>query len=266
MQDRYKEAKKLTNAVINIYRTLAKLEKNQKENSNEYKDLCNLLPKAIEFEKRDYHTFLPKKIYIKVNQEVLEKDTYFLLPSEEKMSALRALSYLDVKSLYSIQGSKVEEPAFKTLQEQLESNFYCEIINYLPFARKLERETLIDYKYMLLAILEENPKTIAPPSVQFLLEEENRASLYYIFPIVKELSNKLFGMSDKEINEETILKVLYLKSALLLLPPLYRGVIEQENRNALQLKRTLEPFTRGPVEQICNLLKILEEKRNYKRG
>ncbi len=61
MENVYKDAKTMTNSVINIYLTLAKLEKEGKTKGNEYKELFLLLTKASELEKRKYAIVTPLK-------------------------------------------------------------------------------------------------------------------------------------------------------------------------------------------------------------
>lgn len=261
----YKDAKQLTDGIINIYLTLAKLEKEGKKESKQYKDLLFLLPKAKEIEKRKYLAVTPLKKDIYANFSALESARsgggYFLRITKESLSAIRTLNFLDKSKYYTLDGIVFKNPKYLQLQEYLEEAFLYEISHYLKGVQGKEKGILIDFQYALFATSETIEEITIPKPNWTLSEEEMNAALVYLFPKVQELTNKLLDLQDEDITSEMILWVLYTKACIYLLPPLYEGIILQEMKNAIGLNRILGTISKKKNKKICDMLSYLNEER-----
>ena len=261
----YKEATLLTDSVIKIYMNLANYEINGKENSKEFQDLCQLLPKALELENKKYKTFIPLKKEKEINDEIIaeerKKDRYFLEPKANILSAMRTISFLEKDTMVSITGEKKTEQEAKRIEEIMELTLLEEIKAYLPFAKPKEKESLIYFKYALYSLFSvqdialENKMPVYFPETM-----EEKHMIFYMAPIIEDLNGQLFSMVDEEINKETILKILCFKAVLKFHP--YEKNIMEKIQESIPLYKMLAFYSNKKVDKICEMLELLT-KRDY---
>ncbi len=267
MEKRYETARKMTDSVVDLYMNLANLHKEGKEDTNEYNDLLSLLPIAIQAEEKKYCAFNPLKSQINENVKAIietpKDDMYFITISKETISAIRCLNMLDKSKIYALDGIVLKHESILKVHTYLDENFLYELCMYLDSrASESERDTLIDFKYALLASLPhldiENTKY--PKVSDNMCLEEIKASETYIFPKVNTLVNHLFEITDENITPYTIIYILYVKASIRLLPPLYKSVVTEELRNSINLQEFLGILKNDKYNKICNMLKYLLEE------
>ena len=241
-------------------------QKKLEKGSKEYQELLEILSLAKANEDVLYRTFLPKQDYLNANYSVLEEEkvegNYFIPIRKETLSAIRALNKMDKNQIYTLDDNVLHNQNVLEMEIYLEEAFFFEIGEYLKNAKEEEKNTLIDFKYALLTVFPElGEECLICPKTNFSMStEEMQAAMIYLFPKVEELQEKLFEMNDKDINMETLLCILYTKACIHLLPPLYEGIILEENRNAMNLGYYMGEKT----EQMNRLLTLLTQYRKTK--
>ena len=266
MDNLYQEAKQITTSIIKIYILLSKLAKEEKTNTQDYQDLCLVLKSAKEIEKNKYKILCPYQKYLDENYYIMKdnnskKDGYFLPRTEEILTAIRILNQLDKQKKYMLDGNKVNISF--SIQNYVDDAFFFEITQYLKGASLEEREALIDFQYSFLAIsvnLNEEDLFI-PKKNTSMSEQEFELSLMHLMPKIQELEEQLLKYSDKDVNAETLLSVLYTKACISLLPPLYEGIVLQEWQNTLNLYNISNYFKGVTSMKMYKLLCLICEDK-----
>ncbi len=266
MDNLYQEAKQITTSIIKLYTTLSQLVKEGKTNTQEYQDLCLVLKSATEIEKNKYKILFPCQNYLDENYHIIQehnskKEGYFLPRTEEVLKAVRILNQLDKQKKYMLDGNKVNSSF--SIQNYLDDAFLFEITQYLREATFEERELLIDFQFSFLAIStkldEEN--FVIPKRNTSMSNQELELSVMYLLPKVQKLENQLLEYSDKDVNSETLLSILYTKACISLLPPLYEGLLLQEWQNTLNLYNISNYFKGVPSMKMYKLLHLICEDK-----
>ncbi len=265
---RYHDIFELTKTVVNLYLKLAELEKAKKQRSKEYKEMMDLLRYALIREK-EKERGIDKQVGRVYYQNMVYRQSnnnYFVPIEPETLAAIRFANYLDDKYLYTLDGVVLKED-YQVLQSNLDVSFYNSICYYLHHGKqsKEERETLIDFRYGLLATstpIEDNIFTeecFLPFNNRNMSHEELEMSSVYIYQKVEELMNYLMGLSDCEITNETLPMILYIKSCLPMLQPVLIGCILTKLKTSLGLNKLYGCVTGESRNKMCSKLSYLLE-------
>ncbi len=263
MEKEYMELKQFTVSVVDIYLELAKLEKQEKKESQEYENLVSLLPKALEIEKRKYLILENNEHYIASCKEVLNKaervEDILLVPSKEVLVALRMLNFMDPEMYHSLLGSTSIEVK---LHYYIEEIFLRTLVKSIYRVKSSGRGLLIDYASAILASSctydFEKFDSIQPT---FSLNEQDQMAIHLcLLPKMKELSDKLFSLKDGDLTKDTILSVLYYKALIYFYP--YALNLMEEIEHSIQLIEYMNSKPDKKYSKVLNLLSLLKEEEN----
>jgi len=265
----YQEAIETSRSIVNMYHTLAELEKQGKKETKEYRDVTQLILFMIDVEKRKYSQITNEKILLSSIQTSLtmyakEQYGYFMYPKQEILVMLRILNRIDMHTTYDLDGIVYEE-VVQELKKNINRSFYNQLHRYAydEELSKEENDVMIDFKYGLMSYskdLEDSyleGELIFPFTNTSMNNSQLHASSTYIFPLVRQLVNYLEEIEDNDIMDQTLPVTLYANACLRILPhSLLEGFVK-EITGCIDLKRNIEMFMHIKTEKVCNMLTYL---------
>ena len=276
-EEKTAQARAMSRTVLNLYTALATLEKEGKEETEEYKNLLMILAQSVQYEKRDYHNLsfaVQDKeklgLYFNIRQGQVEK--CFQLPSQEMLILIRSFNHSHEGCICTLSGI-ISDSVEQQLQDRAEENFLIQIDYYLKNGQLTneERNCLIDFKYGLFSFsrnLEEkllSGESMTPYTNIDMTEEELAESEQHIFPQISALLDYLWSLSDIDITVQALLSILYVKSSMVMLPPLLSGMSLQELGNSISLNRALGYINGESREKISDMISYLMESSNQEK-
>lgn len=262
------EAIDATKSTIGIYMQLALLEKENKKESEEYKNLFGLLEWAIQNEQKKHmltNFTSSKKPNFRYQLLSNQSDcSYFLSPNAHNLTAIRTLNHVDGEYIYALDGI-IKSEGVSDLQDNINQIFLNEIELYLKRnpVTDLERATLIDFKYGMIATSETLEQKFIfgelefPKTNFYMNEEEMQVSGYYATTKFSVLCNYITSLTDEEINEQTLPIVLYAKACIPVLPPIFIGGALTELNNCIHLSHFLEEISGKRRKKVREMIAYL---------
>ena len=247
----------ISKSILHLYQKLANLEKQHKENTDEYQNLFHLLPSCIQYEAQEFlNQSMTREEYEKI-------DTY--LNAQADINTCRKISPEDTQLAIRIYEhiNQFSETTVSSIPEKFEMkirvNLMVQIEQYLH-STKLTNEQknyLIDYKYMMLSTMYNlEQKRLGD---EFLVPYQSHdivpAELNNILlPVLNNVCQYVFSLTDNNIMKNTILYVVYMKTMMELLPiNIYEHQLEQIY-NAIGANRMLSFISGINRNQMCNMI------------
>lgn len=144
-------------------------------------------------------------------------------------------------------------------------NFFYEILKGLKLNHmtKEERKNLVDFQYGICSTSPSVEDVVCTSEkilpVIHMTEEELKVSSVYIYPIVKQLLDYLFGITDCDITFQTLPLILYVKSCIGMLPPLIADSIVKKVESFIGVNQLYGYVTQENRDKICSMLNYLVE-------
>lgn len=247
-QKEFENAYALTKSIVALYQKLAELELDGKKDTKEYQEMIDLLEYAIKSEKRSYEgTIIPTEIQIfheeKINESGFKKG--FRDCSQENLASMRMLNHFASKHI-SITAIEKKNEKKNIVQDMVDSLFVSELQSVIKDKEIEEniRKKAIKMKYFILSttkVVEEQclKGEFYPTTNAELNELEIMSTTNVLHQEISRAMDYFTRLYDDALQDEDVLKMLYIKSCLMLVAPLVTGTSLQELENTLFLARIL---------------------------
>ncbi len=270
----YKEKLDTTQATVILYYKLASLEYENKQNSEEYNDMIDLLKKMISIEHQMYNqgNYIPNAMAFYQDMMFSQsfENCYFLQPNIDNVTKIRFLNRSRINQLYTLNGI-VNNQMAQHLQRSQDVSFFNELTAYLQHENvtELERKRLIDFKYALLAIsnvVEKQfltNKLFIPVTSKNMTKEELCMSEIYIYGKVNLIINLIDSSTDSELSEQLLPMILYVKSCLCMLKTNLVESILSKLEDMIELDRIMGYIDQQNRHQGLDMLYSIIHPKGY---
>ncbi len=267
-----KEKYQMSRTIIHLYQKLADLEKQNKKDTNEYRNLVSLLPLCVQIEKQELEqqTYLEEedeKLNAYLDTQLESMSGYFKMIPENFLLLLRVFEHKDQdfeNTIYNMDDN---------ISVNLQENLMTEIIKCLKsnMLTPVQRNYLIDYQYMLLSYMPNLEEKILfnDPMMAYSFYEIPLSDLYeLVLPTLEDVTKYLLSLTDNTMKNETIILILYIKVLLKILPDDLRKEKLEEMKKTIGVNLVLS-YTSGTnrhklYEIIFNILELKTPTKTLK--